>query len=222
MEYVRLQHKEDELLEKMLNRSRDERVHPTLTDLIYCLTKASYVELMEKKDSLKYSRQTSLYFVLGLGLERALLGTDREAPVGEKDGIQYHLDEMDMDELLELKTTRMKPNDDEPVLTDSWLRQMKGYLYAEGLTEINFCTLHLIQPDIRVWRIRFTEEELEENWNWLLERKMIYEEFRDKNEIPTPYAYNEEWECKGCQFAMQCEAVSLRNKILASDVEMTT
>lgn len=211
MRYERNEQLEMETLQRYLGDSRDEREHPTLTDLIYCLTKASYLERIQKEGRVWYpSRRTMLFFVLGLGLEQALLRERGGKLSGILDGIPYHLDDFDDEGLMELKTTRARPNPEEPYLSEGWLKQIMGYCKTQGLTEINFVVLHLIQPEIQAWRLSFDQEEIDGNWEWLLERKKTYDHFKEKGEYPTPYEYRMEWECNGCDFATFCEAVSAR------------
>ena len=58
----------------------------------------------------------------------------------------------------------------------------------------------------------FTQEELDDNWNWLLERKQIIEDFTDRDKPPTPFQYRSfEKECgrgtpNACEFLALCDS----------------
>jgi hypothetical protein len=63
--------------------------------------------------------------------------------------------------------------------------------------------LHLIEPEITAWRLTFTPEELEENWNWLLQRKRQLE-WMLAHEDPQPFQHNADWECDDCVYSLRC------------------
>ena len=207
MNYTRNEALEESLLNEMMSEIEDpsrKLNQPSVSSLIYCLTKGYYDDVYGASPD----RKTKLYFTLGLGLERNLLVSRKHtATEGNYEGIFFHTDAINNSNLLEMKTTRMKPGD-EPSLTDNWKHQILGYLKCIGATTADFVTLHLIQPEIRAWTLEFTQEEVDENWQYLLYRKSMWEHFRKIEEPPTAFTYNQEYECTNCNWKLLCDARS--------------
>ena len=110
--------------------------------------------------------------------------------------------------LLEQKSTRIGPtksDEDQPKMSERWLRQVKSYMVDNQLTSCEFAIIHIMQAELIVWRLEFEEEELEEHWNWMLHRKRIWKDAKEANEAPASFKYNEDWECKGCQYLLLCQ-----------------
>ena len=203
MKFVRNEFLEDQLLDRLMEDIKDtSRGHPSITDLIYCLTKSYY--RLEYPD-IAPSRKTKLFFVVGLGLEKALLG-DRKLPTdGSYKGVYFHIDSLDYEGVTELKSTRSKQRapDDFP---GKWLQQHMGYCKTQGITDGSFAVIYPIPPELVCWTVSYTQQEIDENWGWIQERKVIWDKAQQDKEVPTPFKYNEEWECKDCEFLMLCQA----------------
>lgn len=64
--------------------------------------------------------------------------------------------------------------------------------------------VYLGQPDLVTGTFTFTQEEIDSNWDYIMDRKKTYEDFWFDNQVPTPYKYNKEWECKNCRYQGRC------------------
>ena len=194
-------------LKSMMGGDDREGKHPSITDLTYCLTKTFWDSQKEtKRDP---TDKTKMYFTLGLGLEQTLLqGFKSEVKEGEVEGIWFHPDVLDEDGLMELKTTRMAPTKAVPdQFSDGWMRQIKGYLYCLELLDVIYVVMHLIQAELRAWRIHFEPEEIQENWKYLLRRKEVWDQAEATGNAPKSYTYNQGWECRDCVYSLRCEAL---------------
>ncbi len=154
-------------------------------------------------------------FAIGIFLEEVMFKTQRRSIRGVRDGIHFEVDVKVFDEeYTEFKSTRKSPNKilkgDAPLLSEGWERQVKGYAYTQDQTYFKYATLHLIQAELLAWDIQFTQQELQENWDWLLDRKKVYEEFHARGEPPTAFKYNMDWECKTCPFRILCDIEEAR------------
>ena len=207
MNYRRNELLEDQLLDEMMAEIEDpERKdqHPSVTDLIYCLTR-SYLDMSTGS---KPTRQTKLFFTIGLGLEKAMLSARKQIPTaGQFEGIYYHIDSLDPPNMMEFKSTRVKAGTEPENLPEGWMKQIKSYLKTQGQTKVSLVVLHIIQPEIIAWDIEFSQHEIDENWAWLQQRRSEWEVYVSKAEMPTPFRFNEPWECKNCLYLNYCKAV---------------
>jgi len=230
---------EDYLIRKWYDETSDNRENqwPGTTTLIYCLTKAYYQRTFLPQ---RPSRQTSMMFATGLWLEKVILGKDQNPTAGELDGIFFHtdsVDDLDWEDgkiLTEVKSTRksmrtgpkgQKRDQRFDEMNAAWVRQFKGYLKVEGLTRGRAVVLHLMGdygppfPDVRIWDIECTQNEIDENWIWLQGRKFILDKSIADSIPPAPYTWrvvdwddnsnpSDDYECNGCAYAMLCEGRS--------------
>lgn len=212
MKVQRNDHLASELLSEMMRDIAGDRegMHPSVTDLIGCLTKAWYDNEAGGRAKIEPTDRTKLYFIIGLGLERALLVDRKVTPTyGETDGIHWHVDSLNSggarDGLLELKSTRANPNKGEEGLSDRYIKQVKSYLAANKLREVDLAIIYLIQPEFIVWHITFDQFELDMHWEWMKYRRDEYNRAKAANEPPKAFQWNEEWECKDCAYKILCE-----------------
>lgn len=191
-------------LDEMMAEIEEDRtgMHPSVTDLVYCLTK-SY---LNRFSPAKFSRRTKTFFFIGLGLERALLvARKKQETYGESLGIHYHVDSRD-EGLFELKSTRAsKKKMDEGEFPESWLKQIKSYLNLIGGNTVDLGVVFLIPGEFEVYRLTFEARELEENQWWLLSRRDVYNAAVENEEVPEPFKYNQDWECADCQYNIFCK-----------------
>ena len=224
---------EDYLIRSWYDNVTDDRENqwPGVTTLIYCLTKAYY---QRKFLPQRPNRRTSMMFATGLWLEEVILGPTQNATAGEVNGIFFHTDHMDYEDgphLTEVKSTRKsmkkgkKPNRVEVTFNDlnpAWKRQFLAYCKAEGTLKGRAVILHLMGdysppfPDLRVWDIETTQEEVDANWAWMLGRKYILDNAIKDSIPPEPYQFrvvdwdpdanpSDDYECNECPFASLCE-----------------
>lgn len=190
----------NEMTEEVLDTTR---THPSVTDLIYCLTK----NWMNSKRSTpqEFSRQTKMYFAIGLGLEANMLKRRKEnATAGVYDGISYHADSLD-DVMVEFKTTRANPKGYPDAIPLHHLKQILSYMKPTGFRKCYYSVLFLIQGELMTWELEFTDQEVEANWEWMRLRKEVWEQADAESQAPESYVYNMDWECKNCDFAMLCQ-----------------
>lgn len=184
-------------------KTRTAGIH--LTELIYCLTQAYWDKIMP----LPYTKQQALTMALGIGLERVIIPEEKRAAIGTCEGIEYSPDFWyDGNIPSELKTTRMSTKKtytrEFPV---TWVQQIMGYCYAEKKLEYGLSVVHLMGgykppfPEILGVKFIFTQQELNDNWNYLMWRKGVYiQSFADQMPA-TPTKWCQDWECKYCRYA---------------------
>lgn len=210
MKYSRNEALEDQLLSEMMDWMSDDRKHPTLTDLIYCMTKSF---MYSKDKNMQRSRKTKLFFLYGLGLEKALLimrgGKSLDITPSHM-GIQYHSDSLIEKDMIEAKSTRMGIKVEPDEFPMGWKRQAMGYCLAEGIKELDFAVMHIIQAEIQCWHVEFTQEELDTNWEWIMMRKPIWDRAEETGIPPRPFTTNEDWECKDCELLAYCKGMTGR------------
>jgi hypothetical protein len=204
---------EQELLRRLRMkylRPRTDGIH--VSELIRCLTDSYW----EKQDEHKLppTDKTLLYFSIGFALEEVLLKNgDNEDQVSEKmDDIWLSKDYVDLNGIgLDLKSTRTYLLDSgipKYGWSDHWMKQFMSYARLMGKTLYSVAILQLIKPDFIAGTFEFTEEEIEDNWTWIKRRKFILEHHLERKTPPTPFSYNEKWECKNCRYYATCLAES--------------
>ena len=192
----------------------EERPEISITSLIYCLTKTYYRNHMLVID--QPERETML-FATGLALEKVLMSKHQLPLAGECEGIAYHLDHFDSADdaprrLIEVKSTRISLSREPDEFSTGWQKQIRAYAYCMHVEEAYFVIIHLMGgyrppfPELRAWHVYLPQQEIGDNWAWLLERKETYEQFIEAEEVPTPYQYNEGWECENCAYKVVCDA----------------
>jgi len=182
---------------------------PHMSELIYCLTAKYY----DRFRPLQPTQRESLLFLTGLRLEDAMLRPHKKAAKGEYEGIFWSADLLDhVEGLGELKTTRISEKNLPDKMPSTWLRQMLGYMKANGVNEISLVALHLMGnyappfPTLKCWHGQATQDEIDENWAWLQARKVIYLDHAERGVVPEQFVYNEDWECDNCRYLIVCQA----------------
>ncbi len=182
---------------------RSSGIH--ITELIYCLTSSYWGKIMP----LPYAKQQALTMALGIGLERVVIPEDKRAKPGTCEGVDYSPDFWYREELpSELKTTRMSTKKTiERAFPETWMQQIQGYCYAEKKLMYGLSVVHLMGgykppfPEILAVKFLFTQQELKDNWDYLMWRKTVYiQSFADQIP-PTPTKWCQDWECKNCRYA---------------------
>jgi|TARA_Y100000310_G_scaffold16579_1_gene16512 hypothetical protein len=190
-----------------LMQSRDG-IHAT--DCIYCLRKAYF----SKKDSLPPTQIELFFYLLGLGLQDALIppttGVSNEV---EKDGILLNPDYYKNGVVAELKTTRMTQKTvEEKGIPDGWLKQMMCYAYALGVKSALLILIPLIKPDILSYVLKFEHMELERNWNHILGAASVLKVALDA-EKPKALPRGQEWECRNCRYKLRCDTMDTQHVV---------
>lgn len=141
---------ENTILKRIDDSMRDDtRKQPSVSGVIYCLTKSYYQNVLfqeneETKQQLKHTKEQTLLFITGLGFESVLLGKEQQSEAGELDGIQWHLDHFGDDgDLHEIKSTRQSSKKSEDI-SEGWLKQIKSYCKVKNVTSADLSILHLM------------------------------------------------------------------------------
>jgi hypothetical protein len=192
----------DELMEEILEPERKEQ-HPSVTDLIRCLTQSYY---NSRPDAPDFTKKTKIFFTTGLGLERALLMKRKDVPTyGVTEGIHWHTDSLDHG-LVELKSTRMSVKRlEEEGLPGYWLKQIKSYLKSVGMLQVDLAVIYLIPAEFTVYRLTFEQMEIDMHWEWMKERRDEWNRAKESGQAPKAFAWNESWECTDCQYKLVCQ-----------------
>lgn len=201
----------DEVMKSLRTEYLTEKPFPHMAGLIYCLTKY-YDDLT---DPIAPTDEELLLFSVGFGLERVLLSGHERPESAFCEGIGFSVDFNSIEGIpAELKTTRMSVNTvASKGLPDGWIKQTKGYCHCRGVKSYLLTVLFLMGsykppfPIIKSFRLDFTEEEITENWDWLLERKAAIESFLADGIRPEPDSTNEPWECTNCRYKLRCDVV---------------
>lgn len=223
---TRNQPAEIELLTDMYQAMYEpDRHQPSVSGMIYCLTKTFYENEMvipNADGSLPNHRNERqlLLFASGLGLEKVLLAGKQVSASGIYEGISWHADHIgDDSSFYEIKSTRKRtPREDETaeldILSDGWKKQILAYFKVSGLTSGRLAVLHLMGdykppfPQLRVYEMQASQDEIDDNWDWILSRALTYKQFVELGQAPEPFRHNEPWECENCNWKMLCEARS--------------
>lgn len=226
MEVTRNQEAEFQLLTEMHQAMYEpDRHQPSVSGMIYCLTKTYYENEMvvpETDGSIPAHRNERqlLLFATGLGLEKVLLAGQQVSAKGEYQGISWHADHIGSDSsFYEIKSTRKRtPREDETaeldILSEGWKKQILAYFKVSGLASGKLAVLHLMGdykppfPQMRVYEMQASQTEIDDNWAWILSRAALYKGFVETSQPPEPFKYNESWECGNCNWKILCEARS--------------
>lgn len=185
---------------------------------MYCRTKA----FLDQKSAVEPSDQEVMLFALGYGLQDVLTPPIAEAPIYEQDGIVYRPDMVfklpasEVEILTELKTTRKsaKYHFMEDSLPETWLDYMKGGCYLRKTSRYDLVILYMMGdyhppfPDIYAETDEFTDEEIQENWQKILARKVVLDDSLSTNTPPEPFKNCYDWECKYCRYQLVCQTLA--------------
>lgn len=188
--------------EELEEGGRDKPL-PHLMELVQCLTK-SYNDRFQ---SLHLTPKEIGFFTAGRAIESFLLQKLGSKSVrGEFEGVNYEVDFLAVDERIgELKSTRIHTNKKPEDFPDRWTKQVLGYMKCRGQTQGIVAIFHIIPVELRIWEVEASKFDINENWLWVQQRKRTYMELVAKRETPTPFKYNEDWECKDCRYKLICD-----------------
>lgn len=222
----------DHLATRYKINEKREGIH--LSTLIYCLTKQQY----DQECFADPTDEEVMLFALGFGLQEVLTPSNASTPIIEKDGIMYSPDftlnipvrnevegghfsalNSTASQLVELKTTRMSAKrGDSFDFPDTWLEYMKGGSYIQDSYSYDLSILFMMGyysppfPVIKSYHFEFNDEELNGNWEYLMERKKIYEDALSTGTPIPPYTQCKDWECKYCRYRLMCETTVNKSK----------
>lgn len=199
----------DELLREIDKDLERDLPIPTVTELIYCLTKGYW----DRTNRIARTPKTTCMFAIGVGLGDVMLRRLRTEVAGECEGIHYHVDFLMFDDRMgELKSTRYNTKKPPHEWSSGWHKQLLSYMKVRETLEAVYAVMFVIPAEFKTWEVVATEQEVDQNWTWMQARRAIYMGHMDDTPtmagltMPTPFKYNESWECKGCQYETLCEA----------------
>ncbi len=196
----------DELLRIIDKDLEIEKPLPHVTELIYCLTKGYW----ERTNPLPREPKTTCMFAIGVNLADVMLKGLRQEVAGKLDGIHSSVDLLMPDGRMgEFKTTRYAVGKPPEQWSTGWHKQLKAYMKIRGVTEAVFAVMYVIPAEFKTFEVTATREDVDQNWTYLLARRVQYMECMDNDPpfMPTPFAYRDSnWECKGCQYKTLCDA----------------
>ena len=191
MEYSEFE--DTQLTQAIKERLATTREGLHLSDLELCLKKSFYRKLHPQP----ISSEQAIMYAIGLSVQEYLY------PKGETtlvvDGINCSPDYYGG---VEVKTTRASMKSFDPC-KPHWLLRMKGYCKALNRTDYTLAVIFVIPAKIRSWWFQFTPEEIEENWQEVLQRGNILLEAFATNQSPTP-DFHALWECRFCELSGFC------------------
>ena len=197
-----------------------------LSSLITCRTKA----FLDQRGGTQPTEKEVMLFALGYALQDVITPKGASEETYEVDGITYRPDMTfkwaKSEQLVEVKTTRksIKYHEIDSYLPNTWLEYIMGGCWMRGVKQYDLAVLYIIPPELKVDTIFFNEDdpnELQDNWNVLMERRDVLQSALDSGKMPTPYEHCNSFECKNCRFSMVCNAIAekegLDNPELAAD-----
>ena len=218
------------IIQKIAEREFNVREGVHCSDLLYCLNKQVLRRLCPKPST----ENQVLLFSLGWSTQRWITGKDEDEETIVKDGIQVTRDCLNNGFPWELKATFQssgKPIEE----NDSWVAQIKAQCYVQKVTTAYLSRLEIMgnwksifgkkeekglpenqKPTLHAYRLEFTQEELEDNWNWLVSRAELFKDLlkrrgEDTSEplFPPPLSLpiGHEWECGFCEYKKECLGV---------------
>lgn len=213
-----------ELSRKLLNHMatlyniREVREPNHLSSYVYCQTRGFF----DQKGMIEPTDDEAMLFAIGYGLQDVLTPKDMATPVYSYDGIIYRPDmsltstfiEREVEQLIELKTTRRSAKYHATDLPETWLDYMMGGCKIRGTKEYDLVVLYICGnysppfPLLYAETIIFAEQEIEENWQKLLGRKRILDDALRTDIPPTPFEHCYEWECRFCRYKLVCETMA--------------
>lgn len=185
-----------------------------LSTAVYCLTKG----YLDATSPILPTDEEVMLYAVGLGLQDMLTPELAATPTFEKDGVIYRPDfvlGVGQAEYHELKTTRMSMKTLLANLPKTWKEYIAGGCYMRGVTTYQLSTLLLMGtyappfPKLYSETLVFEQNELGENWESILNKKVTYNKAIESGSPPTPFQYCREWECKNCRYKTICDAIVL-------------
>ena len=192
-----------------------------LSSYITCRTKS----FLDQKQTTEPSDEEVMLFALGYGLQDVITPKDATAPVIKKEGIIYRPDLILSRRLNEIKTTRKSAKyhymDDS--IPETWKEYMMGGCYLADQNEYDLIILYMMGdysppfPQIYAETEYFTDQEIADNWEVIISRKLTLDTAMESDSIPTPYKNCYDWECKYCRYKLVCETIARADGIAMSE-----
>ncbi len=231
---------EDELFKAKIikaihDREFSERMGTHISDLIYCLNK----QTMRRYYPLPIDQHEILIFSLGWATQRWLTGKLKDAEAKVVDGITVTCDDLDEGGIpWELKCTWQ--SSEKPIMDNfHWIRQIMAQCKVQNSLSAHLTRMELAgdwksifkgagykaltpdekqvfdikheKPTLHAFLLSFAPEEIDDNWQWLLSRKGLFEGAVETGKLlpkATALPSGATWECSFCPnlYKTRCEA----------------
>lgn len=198
--------KNPKLREEIYNNIRatvtKERTGIHLSDLIYCSRKAYFRKLGLAPPP---SNELCVLWMTGYAFQTYMFPHDEEVPV-LVDGINCT---PDIPSGIEVKSTRMSSKKFDLDKVTQYKRQILGYCKALNKLEYDLVVLFVCGnyappfPDVDCWHIQTTQEEVDANWDEVLQRAVKLQLALDNQVPPEPDCMDWEWEY--CENVESCK-----------------
>ena len=213
-----------------LYKIKEVRESNHLSSYITCRTRS----FLDQKGTAEPTDEEVMLFALGYGLQDVLTPKDASAPVIEKCGILYRPDMILSTRLNEIKTTRKsaKYHYLDNSLPATWIDYMLGGCYMADTNEYDLVILYMMGnysppfPDVYAETEYFEDEEIETNWQKVMEHKEVLDKAIADGVPPEPYKHCYDWECKYCRHKLVCQTLArtagtvLNDKQLKEEMEL--
>lgn len=192
----------DQIYDNIRKEVDTERTGIHVSDLSLCLRKAYY---RKKGLSPPPTKETCLLWATGYAFQAFMFPKEIEIPV-IVDGIHCT---PDISSGIEVKSTRQSSKKFSLETMGHWNIQILAYCKALNTLEYDLSVIFLMGnyappfPLLDSWHIETTEEEVESNWVYLLERKELLETALKNNIAPEPLCAP--WEGKYCENIHLCK-----------------
>lgn len=189
-----------------------------MSDLTQCIT----MSFWNKIGKIDPDPDSILFWLVGIGLEKALVTGKPKVIPKATDGIYSSPDISINRNLGEIKTTRMGLVKGEPKFgwPQEWIRRIMGYCYTYGVLEYRLGTLFIIPAKLVAKRFTFTKDELIHFWDtYIIPRRDALVEALEQQKAPEPFKYNESYECKNCQYLTMCEGITIAGNFVPANLD---
>ena len=210
------------ILDRLAQRAGERTEGTHGSDLIYCLNKQALRKLRQPEPT----EEEVLIWGLGWSTQHELTGSYEPDTEFELDGIVVTPDII-MEGLecpWELKATYQSSN--RPIEENlHWIRQIMAQCKVTGTTVARLSRLEIMgdwkwvfgkkeekaeskHPTLHAYKLEFTQDEIDRNWEWMLERKRLFEAilnggFEDRRVLLPKIialASGQDWECSFCSW----------------------
>ena len=187
-----------------------ERTGIHLSDLIYCSRKAYFRKMGMSPPP---SDVLCVLWMTGYAFQNYMFPKDEEIPI-TIDGINCT---PDIPSGIEVKSTRMSSKRFDLDKVTQYKRQILGYCKALNKLEYDLVVLFVCGnyappfPDVNCWHIETTQEEVDANWNEVLQRAVKIKIALMDRVPPEPDSMDWEWEyCENIEYCQ--DTVCYRKK----------
>jgi len=208
------------LIWRIALREFEERTGIHCSDLVYCVNKSA----LRKLKPVPTKVEEVLIWSLGWATQRWLTGEKADADSIVVDGISVTPDVLIDSVPWELKATYQSSS--KPIVENlHWLRQIMAQCYVSGSLVAYLSRFEIMgnwgwvygkkeekalskHPTLSAYKLAFTQQELENNWNQLVLRRDLYQELLDGAPLlPRVIALMDgaDWECSYCNYTEECK-----------------